>query len=106
MFRTTKTKLPFLVLALLACFVSVSGPVRVITLTQESESEIADTLKVKEFARHDLDSRKLRQRHIHRPLWRLPRLDETEEKLLVKTFHQVPKSIFLDSLPPLRAPPA
>jgi len=106
MFRTVYTKLPTLLLALLACFVTVSGPVRAITLAEESESEIADTLKAKEFCRQEVDSRRLRQQQVHQPIWRTQRIDEASKSIFPAGFHQQPKSIWLFSSPPLRAPPA
>jgi hypothetical protein len=104
-FKTAITKLPTLLLALLACFVTMSGPVRAITIAEESDSEFSDTVKAKEFCRQEHLSRRLRQRQVHYPIWRAQRFDETQNLLLPTALHQKPTSLWFFSSPPLRAPP-
>jgi len=72
-FKTTITKLPTLLLALLACLATLSGPVRAITIAEESDSEFSDTLKAREFCQQEHLSRRLRQRQVHYPIWQTQR---------------------------------
>ncbi len=106
MFRTLRTKLPTLILAIIACLVSVSGPVRVISLAQESESEISDSLKVKECYDRKYESRRLRQKQAHHPLWRQVEPLETDKVSIPNDRPLIPADILFSSSPPLRAPPA
>lgn len=106
MFKTAITKLPILLLAFLACFVTISGPVRVISLAQESESEIADAFEAKEFCQQEQQSRKVRQRQAVYPLWRSQCVDDFRTSLFPATIARPPANARLFSSPPLRAPPA
>jgi hypothetical protein len=100
------SKLPALMLALLACLMTASGPVRVAIISQGSESEIADQLEGKEFCHQKLESRRLRPKHHQRPIYIQILLSDLHELPVLESFHQEPLT-FLQSRPPLlRAPPA
>jgi hypothetical protein len=75
-------------------------------LTEESESEFADTLKAKEFCQQEQQCRRLRQKQVHHPLWRMRSADESKNIILPAALHQKPTSAWFFSSPPLRAPPA
>lgn len=106
MFRLVMSKIPALVLALLACLSTASGPVmRVAILSQGSEPEIADLLEGKEFCHQKLESRRLRPKHHQRPIYLQLPLSDLRELPVLEAFHQEPLC-FLQSRPPLlRAPP-
>ncbi len=105
MFKLAMSKLPALFLALAACFLTVSGPVRIAIVNQESETEIADLLEAKAFYHQKFESRRLRPKHHQRPLYiQLPWSDLRQLPVL-EDFHQEPLC-FLQCRPPLlRAPP-
>jgi hypothetical protein len=104
MFKTTITKLPVLLLALLASLITLSTPARVISLAQESENEIVELLEAKEFCERKHETRRLRQQQF--PIKVVPALEELRQVPVLAEFNPLPQSIWLASPPLLRAPPA
>jgi len=99
-------KLPTIVLLAFACAINLSGPVKEISLIQEPETEVADSLKVKEFCRQEHASRRLRQKQAHHPLWRKLKPPDTNGQPPGIDRPPVLKINYYSSSPPLRAPPA
>ncbi len=106
MFKSAITKLPTLFLALVACMVTVSGPVRVITIAQESETEAVDLIEIKEFYVNKHESRKLRHKHIHFPVTMPEPLEELRTLPILSEFNPLLLSSWQSSPPILRGPPA
>jgi hypothetical protein len=106
MFKFATSKFPALFLALAACFMTASGPVRLAIVSQGAESEITNQLEGKEFCHQKFGSRRLHSKHHQRPLHIPLLLSELPKLPVLEAFHQEPLC-FLQSLPPLlRAPPA
>jgi len=108
MFKSLYTKLPILFLALVACLITVYGPVRAVTLAQTSESESGSEklVEAKEFCEQKHESRRLRQKHVQYPVQNIQSLDRFRQLPVMSEFNPHPKSLTLASPPPLRAPPA
>lgn len=106
MLKTATTKLPAILLILAACFMTVSGPVRVAVLTQEAETEKADQVEAKELCHRKAESRRLRPRHHQTNLFSKLLLEDLRELPLIEVFHQESFSFWQSSPPLLRAPPA
>ncbi len=104
--RFAGQKLPTIVLLVFACAINLSGPVKEISLIQEPETEVADSLKVKEFCRQEHAARRLKQKQAHHPLWRKLKPPGTYRQLPEIDRPAVLKINYYSSSPPLRAPPA
>ena len=123
MFRTAYSKLPALLLALLACLVTLYQPVLVVAAAScgtesesesgsksksnsEPESETEKLLEVKEFCHRTFSSRRLRQAQ-HQLLIQTPMaMDQQRELPVLSEFNPLPKFFHLSSPPILRGPPA
>jgi len=106
MFKKPVNRLPLFILTLVACFVSVSGQAGVISLWQEPETEVADSLKVKEFYQRSNESRRLRLNQAHHPLWRMLKPSAGEKIDIPEDSPLIPDEPPFSSSPPLRAPPS
>jgi hypothetical protein len=105
MFRTATSKIPAIFLALIACLMTASGPVRVVVEIEGAKSEIGDQVEVKEFCTQKIESRRLRPKHHQQPYYIQLPLDTSRELPVLTVFHQEPFCFWQSSPPLLRAPP-
>jgi hypothetical protein len=105
MFRSALSRIPAIFLALAACLMTVSGPVRVVVQIEESKSEIADQIEAKEICHQKAESRRLRPKHHQHPLYFQLPLDTLRVLPVLEVFHQVPFCFWQTTPPLLRAPP-
>lgn len=125
MFRTAYSKLPALLLALIACLVTVYQPVFVIAAAaqsdesksekeseskskskSESESETESPLETKEFAQRTFSSRRLRHKQNQLLIESPMAMDHLRELPVLSDFNPSPQALRLSSPSALRAPPA
>ena len=118
MFKSAYSKFPALLLALLACLVTVYQPVLVLAAvsqstesesksksSSENESETERLLEAQEFCQQTYSSRRLRLGQNHNLLLTPTKLNYPKEPPVLSEFYALPQSVYLCSPPTLRAPP-
>lgn len=105
MFKLAMSKIPALFLAIAVCFMTASGPLRVVILSQGTETETADLLEAKEICSQHFDARRLRTKHHQHPVYLRFIQEEPRETEVLADVPRKPH-YFSQSPPPLlRAPP-
>ena len=118
MFKSVYLKFPALLLALLACLVTVYQPVLVMAAVSQSaesesksksgsetESETERLLEAREFCQQTYSLRRLRLGQSHNLLLTPTKLNSPKEPPVLSEFNPVLQSVYLCSPPLLRAPP-